>query len=150
MANHYYIISEVQFYKDKDNEEMWNFILGTGINLNEKCTSKMPTLREIVTALIDFGFVTKEKKYHNERIELSAIKGDKEGVWFIFTDFKDYDTQINMFEVGRGSDTDLMIDFMKFLANSHGNFLYYCDSGAMSLITKDKDNIKITDEMYSN
>ena len=54
-----------------------------------------------------------------------------------------------MFEVGRGSNPDLLIAFVKTLSQTHGRFLYYCDSGSMTLITKDKNIEQIKNEIYS-
>ncbi len=54
-----------------------------------------------------------------------------------------------MFEIGRGSDAELAIDFVKSLAKTHGNFLYYFDGGAMSLITATKSKQIIMKEIYS-
>lgn len=149
MANHYYIISEVQFFKDKDDKRTWDFVSGTGIDLNAQCESKTPTLTEIKKALIDFGFETKEIFNQNDRIEISATQKDGKGLWLIFTDIKNDYQGTSMFEVGRGSDPDLTIAFMKSLSHTHGKFLYYCDSGGMVLVTKDKDEEQIRNEIYS-
>jgi hypothetical protein len=149
MANHYYIISEVQFFNDKGDKITREFISGTGIDLNNPCESKTPTLTEIKKALVDFGLETKEILSQNDRIEVSATQGNGEGLWLIFTDIKNANQETNMFEVGRGSDPDLIIAFIKALAQTHGRFLYYCDSGSMTLITKDKTKEQIASEIYS-
>ena len=67
----------------------------------------------------------------------------------IFTDIENQSQEVSMFEVGRGSDPDLIIDFIKLLGKTHGRFLYYCDSGSMTLISKDKDAEKIKKEIYN-
>jgi hypothetical protein len=149
MANHYYIISEVQFFQDKDDNKTWDFVAGTGINLNDPCYSKTPTLTVIKNTLADFGLETKEILNQNNRIELTATQKDGEGLWLIFTDIQNENEEVNMFEVGRGTNSDLIIDFIKLLGQTHGRFLYYCDSGTMTLITKDKDKEKIKKEIYS-
>jgi hypothetical protein len=149
MANHYYIISEVQFYNDKDDQRTWDFVSGTGIDLNNPCESMTPTLTEIKKALVDFGLEIKEILNQNDRIEISATQKDGEGLWLIFTDIKNENQEINMFEVGRESNSDLIIVFMKSLSHTHGKFLYYCDSGNMTLVTKDKDAQQIRSEIYS-
>lgn len=150
MPNHYYIISEVQFFNSKDDENTWKFVSGTGINLNQTCNSKMPTVVEIKKALVEFGFETKELLPQYNRIELSAIKESNIGLWLIFTDIEDEKTAINMFEVGRGSDPELIVDFVKYLGQTHGNFLYYFDGGKSSSITTQKDKTTILNEIYSN
>ena len=43
-----------------------------------------------------------------------------------------------MFEIGQGSNYEILIDFIIFLANSFGKFLIYSDSGIMTLITSEK------------
>jgi hypothetical protein len=149
MANHYYIISEVQFYRDKDDSKTWDFVSGTEIDLDGPCNSTTPTLTEIKNTLVDFGLETKEILNQNGRIEISASQKDSEGLWLIFTDVKDENQEANIFEVGRGSNPDLIIDFIKLLGQTHGRFLYYCDSGTMTLITKDKEKEKIKKEIYS-
>lgn len=149
MANHYYIISEVQFFQNKDDHKTWDFVSGTGIDLNAPCYSKTSTLTAIKNALVHFGLDTNEILHQNNRIEYTATRKDGEGLWLIFTDISTENEEVNMFEVGRGSNPDLIIDFIKLLAQAHGRFLYYCDSGSMTLITKDKDKEKIKKEIYS-
>jgi hypothetical protein len=55
MPNHYFIISEVQFFNDKEDKKTWKFVSGTGINLNLPYISRMPTLIEIKKELVDLG-----------------------------------------------------------------------------------------------
>ncbi len=148
MANDYYIISEVQFFNDKDDKKTWEFVSGTGIDLNDSCKSKAPTLTDIKKALADFGLETEEILNLNSRIEVSANQKDGEGLWLIFTDVKNENEETNMFEVVRGSNPDLIIAFMKSFGHTHGRFLYYCDSGTMTLITKDKDIEQIKRKIY--
>lgn len=150
MSNHYYIISEVQFFNNKEDKNTWNFVSGTGIDLNQDCHSRTPTLIEVKRALIELGFETKEHYRNGNFLELTAVKESGIGVWLLFTNLANETTPINMFEVGRGSDPELVIDFIKFLTKTHGNFLYYFDGGNMSLITESKDKQTIISEMYSN
>jgi hypothetical protein len=149
MANHYYIISEVQFYKDKNNKSTLDFVSGTGIDLNVECKSKTPSLSEIKNILLESGLETKVILKENDRIEIMATQNDRVGLWLIFTEIKDEVQETNMFEVGRGSDPDLTIAFLKSLTRTHGNFLYYCDSGSMSLVTTAKDVEQIRNEIYN-
>ena len=139
MPNHYYIISEVQFFNDKEDVNTRNFVSCTGIDLNEPCSSRMPTLSEIKRALVELGLETKERHYNDNCVEVVAIKESDIGFWLIFTNIENESIPINMFEAGRGSDPELTIDFVKFLTMTHGNFLYYFDGGKMSLITASKD-----------
>lgn len=150
MPNHYFIISEVQFFNNKEDEKTWKFISGTEIDLNQPCNSKMPTLIEIKKALVDFGLETRELINQFNRVELSAIKEINVGLWLIFINIEDERKEVNMFEVGRGSDPELIVDFVKYLVKTHGNFLYYFDGGKMSLITANKDKEIILSEIYSN
>ena len=149
MANHYYIISEVLFFNNKYDKKIWEFVAGTEIDLENACESQMPTLTEIKKALIDYGLEINTILIQKERIEISAIQKNGDGLWLIFTDIKDENEKINMFEVGRGSPPNLIIDFVKFLGQKYGKFLYYCDGGTMSLITKDKDTAEICKQIYS-
>jgi len=148
MGNHYYIISEVLFFNNKYDQKIREFVAGTEIDLENSCESQTPTLTEIKKALIDFGFEVSTILAQKGRTEISAIQKNGDGLWLIFTDIKDENEKINMFEVGRGSHPDLIIDFVKFLGQTHGKFLYYCDGGTMSLITKDKDIGEICKQMY--
>lgn len=150
MPNHYFIISEVQFFRDKEDKNTWNFVSGTGIDLTQDCHSRMPTLAEINRALIELGLETNEHYYNGNCVELKAIKERNIGLWLLFTNLENEITPINMFEIGRGSDPELAIDFVKSLTRTHGNFLYYFDGGKMSLITKSKDKQTIMSEIYSN
>ena len=150
MANHYYIISEVQFFNDKHDQKTWEFVAGTGIDLESPCESRTPTLTEIKKNLIDFGLETNIISNHKERLEISAINEAGDELWLIFTNIKDENEKINMFEVERGSNPDLIIDFVKHLGRTYGKFLYYCDAGIMSLITKDKSKDEIRKQMFSN
>ena len=103
MANHYNIISEVQFYNEKDDQRTWDFVSGTGIDLSSPCESNTPTLTEIKKALVDLGLETREIFNQKDRIEISATQKDGGGLWFIFNDIINENKEINMFEVGRGS-----------------------------------------------
>ena len=138
MRNHYYIISEVQFFNDKQDQRTWEFVAKTGIDLGSSCESRMPTLIEIKESLIDFGLDTNTIYNQNGRIEISAINENGDVLWLIFTNIKDENKKVNIFEVERGSSPDLIIDFVKYLEQTYGKFLYYCDAGIMSLITKKK------------
>lgn len=82
------------------------------------------------------------------RVELKATKGANIGLWLIFSNFSSETAPINMFEIGMGSDPELVIDFVKTLAKTHGRFLYYFDGGKISLITKDKDKQIIMNEIF--
>ena len=149
MANRYYIISEVLFFNNKEDKKTWDFLSETEINLTIPCESKTPTLPEIKKILVDLGLETKEIYNQSDRIEVSATQRDKKGIWLIFTDIKEEKQETNMFEIGRGSNPDLTIAFIKLLGRTHGKFLYYCDNGRMTLITKDKDTEQIKNEIYS-
>ena len=148
MANHYYIISEVQFFNDKHDQRTWEFVSETGIDLGSPCESRTPTLIEIKKKLIDFGLKMNTIYNHNGRIEISAINEKGDALWLIFTNMKDENEKINIFEVGRGSNPDLTIDFVKYLGQTYGKFLYYCDAGIMSLITKEKNKDEIWKQMF--
>ena len=150
MANHYYIISEVLFFNDKHNQSTWEFVAGTGIDLGDSCESRTPTLAEIKKNLIDFGLDTNTVYNQNGRIEISAINEKGYELQLVFTDVKDENEKINIFKVERGSNPDLIIDFVKYLGQTYGKFLYYCDAGIMSLITKDKNKDEITKQMFSS
>ena len=148
MANHYYIISEVQFFRDKDDGNTRYFVSGTGINLNDPCSSKMPTVEEITKALTEFGLETRKLLHNEDRLEISAIKNENAGLWLIFTDINTQNKEVNMFETGRGSDDVLNIEFVKYLGKTCGNFLFYSDAGSMSFITPNRANEVILNEMY--
>lgn len=149
MPNHYYIISEVQFFNDKADQNTWSFVAGTGIDLNEDCQSKMPTLEEIKIALTELGLDITQQNHDDNEVEVKATKGADFGLWLIFSNFSSETAPINMFEIGRGSEDELVIDFVKTLAKTHGKFLYYFDGGAVSLITKDKEKQVIMNEIFS-
>jgi len=145
MANHDYIISEAEFFKDKNDENNRNFLKGTGIDLSKECSSTIPTIKEIKQSLINFNFEVSIILILTDRLELSASK-DKNSIWLIFTDDVDDNLRVSMFEIGRGSDYDLTLDFVKYLGKTHGRFLLYSDSGIMSLIEPDKSNELIKNE----
>nr|WP_199000596.1 hypothetical protein [Flavobacterium sp. ASV13] len=147
MANHYYIISEASFFNSINDNAIHDFILETGIDLKQSCNSKMPTVSEIKNVLIKYKLDTTEIFNQNGRIELIASKNNTESIGLVFTQTEDENEPVNMFEILRGSHTETVIDFVKFLAISCGNFLYYCDSGIMSLITKDKNSEIIRSEL---
>lgn len=147
MANHYYIISEASFFNNINDNLIQDFISGTGIDIKQSCYSKMPTVSEIKKALIEYRFQTNEILNQNGRIELIASKNNTESIGLIFTEIEDENEPVDMFRILRGSHTDTVIDFVKFLAISYGNFLFYGDSGIMSLITKDKESEIIRSEL---
>ena len=147
MANHDYIISEVQFFKDKNDKNTRDFVVNTGIDLDSICKSKMPTISDIRIASTKFGLKVSDILISDDRIEISATKNADSKIWMIFTDVEDEQFDVNMFEIGRGSDLNLTIDLIKYLGQTHGNFLFYNDSGIMSLITPQKENDFIIKEM---
>ena len=147
MANHYYIISEVSFFENNEDSNTSEFVSGTGIDLNQPCSSQKPTLGDIKKALTDFNInVEIRQNKQDNSFEILALE---EKMWFIFDSINKENEEVGMFRVGRGSDPNLIIDFIKFLGKTHGHFLYYCDSGTMSLITISKSKEKIYNEMFS-
>jgi hypothetical protein len=150
MPNHYYVISEVQFFNDKEDKNTQDFVSGTGIDLSRECHSRMPTLEEIKIALSGLSFNIEQQSYSDNLLEIKAINGTNVGLWLLFTNLENETTPINMFEIGRGSDPELAIDFIKTLTKTHGNFLYYFDGGKMSLVTDSKNKKTIMSELYSN
>lgn len=130
MANHYYFISEAQFHRDKEEKNTRNFVEGTGIDLDSDCTSTMPCIKEIEAGLVNFGLETELLVVEDDRIEITT-NGD---LWFIFTGQTSPEEETNMFEIGRGSDHAFAKEFIRHLGRTHGKFLFYCDSGEMSLI----------------
>lgn len=147
MANHYYIISEVLFFENNEDSNASEFVSGTGIDLNQPCCSQKPTLEDIKKAFIDFNIKVEIRQ--NEQDNSFEILALEEKLWFIFDIINGENEKIGMFRVGRGSDPNLIIDFIKFLGKTHGNFLYYCDAGIMSLITISKCKEEIYKEMFN-
>ena len=149
MGNHYYIISEDKFHQDKTKDPaVWKFVEGTGIDLNSESISKIPSVADIRKAITDFGLNIKSESREATRLELNISDNKSGDFWLIFTDMTDEnENSAFMFEIGRGSNYESVITFIKFLNRSFGNFLFYCDSGSMSLITPDKDFDMILNEM---
>lgn len=147
MANYNYIISEVQFFEDKDKETTHNFVNGTGIDLNSACTSKRPTIAEIKNASVELGLEVSEISTEDNRIEIAAKKNSSSRIWMIFAGIEYDDVKVNLFQIGKGSDIDLTIDLIQYLGKIHGNFLFYNDSGIMSLITPEKKKEIILNEI---
>ncbi|HLP12886.1 MAG TPA: hypothetical protein VK177_13205 [Flavobacteriales bacterium] len=147
MANHTYLISEVQFFIDKDDPKNSEFIKGTGIDLSKPCTSTMPTITDIRKTIAEFGLPLKEIRVLENRFELTAGTDEENALCLIFTNYTDEDTPVPMFQVERGSSPDLVIDVAKFLSLSYGKFLLYCDAGVMSLVNPEKDKKSIFEEM---
>lgn len=134
MANHNYIISEVKFFQEKDNHETKEFLSGTEIDLDKQCTSIIPTIIQIEENIIEFGL-----KFTRNKNKIEATKhSDEIAFHLIFEEDIAEETRTFMFEIGRGSNIEILIDFIKYLGNSFGNFLLYCDSGRMTLITNEK------------
>ena len=75
MANHYYIISEVQFFRDKEDSKTWDFVSGTEIDLDAPCNSKIPSLTEVKNALVAFGLETKEILINITGSKFPQLKG---------------------------------------------------------------------------
>jgi len=88
MANHDYIISEVQFFNEKENGSTWDFVSGSGIDLAQSCVSKIPTLAEIKTTLTAIGLKV-EELYEGNTLELWAKKdNDDEVIHLIFAEYQ--------------------------------------------------------------
>ena len=134
MANHDYIISEVKFFQEEDRDATKEFLSGTGIDLDEQCVSKIPTFLQIDQHIKKFGLIPTRNGS-----EVEVINSNKDVLFsLIFDDETTEETQVFMFEIGRGSNYEILIDFIKFLATSFGKFLIYSDSGIMTLITSEK------------
>lgn len=119
---------------------------GTGIDLSGACASRIPTIKEIWEALEQFGLSVVKERTGKERIELVA-RSEEKMFRLIFTETESEDDESYMFRLDRGSDEDAALNFMRYMTATHGNFLYYSDSGAMSLITSGKTNNEIRKEM---
>jgi len=147
MANHEYIISEAEFFKDKNVEKNRDFLNGTDIDLDKECFSKIPTIKEIKRSLINFNLKVNIILTLPDRLELCA-NNDKNSLWLIFTDDVNDDSKVSIFKIGRESNFYLTLDFIKYLGKTHGRFLLYSDSGNMALIEPNKSNELIKSEMY--
>lgn len=146
MANYYYIISEAKFFEDK--AKAWDFVANTEIDLNGPCHSQIPSFGEVKIKLEEFNLLVEEGFAAEGRVELMARKNREEALWLIFNGIEDESSKAWMFRIGRGSDHDLTIDFIKYLGQTHGNFLFYSDTGMMSVITPEKDNDLIKSQLY--
>ena len=146
MANHQYIISEVRFFEDKNSTSTRQFLEGSGIDLDQPCCSKMPTLLEIEAACNAIGMKIQTRSDGHNHYEIIS-QDEKTSLHLVFDDVlsKEEDA-IGMFEIEKGSDYKSVIALMKQLGKTHGQFLLYCDSGAMALITQDKSYEQIIKE----
>ena len=142
MANHDYIISEVKFFQEKDKEKTKEFLSGIEIDLDKQCNSIIPTVSQIKENINEFGLKSKQIE---DIIEITNLN-DEALFYLIFDKDITEDNQVFIFEIGRGSNYEILIDFIKFLGNSFGKFLLYSDSGLMTLISNEKSTELILKE----
>ncbi|MBC5773187.1 hypothetical protein H8S95_03855 [Pontibacter sp. KCTC 32443] len=134
MGNHDYIISEVKFFQEQDRDATKEFLSGTGIDLDKRCASKIPTFLQIDENIKKFGLIPTRNGN-----EVEVANSNKDVLFsLIFDNDTTEETQVFMFKIGRGSNYEILIDFIKFLGTSFGKFLIYSDSGIMTLITSEK------------
>ncbi len=143
MANHDYIISEVKFFQE-EKENVKSFLSGTGINLDEPCSSIIPTLTQIEEKVLDYGM-----KFERENSNIIVKNSKGENMFHLILE-KDVgnDSKISIFEIRHGSDIELLIDFFKFISQSFGKFLLYSDTGQMALITHEVSVEQVLQEFY--
>ena len=142
MGNHDYIISEVKFFHEQDRNATREFLSGTGIDLDKQCTSIIPTFLQIEEHIKKFGLIPTRNGN-----EIEVGNSNKDVLFYlIFDNDTTEETQVFMFEIGRGSNYEILIEFIKFLEASFGKFLLYSDSGIMTLITNKKTTKQILKE----
>ena len=97
--------------------------------------------------LTEFGLNYEINKCGKSGYEILISDSMNRKLWLEYTS-KGKDGELVLIKIGGESDQDLAIDFFRFMKKYHGRFLYYCDSGLMSLITDEKDNDQIFKEMH--
>lgn len=148
MANHYYIIPEATFFKHKNDEKSQAFLEDTGINLKEKCQSRTPSLENLLTLAKEFPLEPKED-IEGKRMNIYLIFSKGSWIGLVFDQEQKTKQEWDMIRLVHGSDHHLVIDFFQFVGKTYGNFLFYCDSGLMSLITPEKEKEVILKELYN-
>lgn len=146
MSNHSYMISEYSFYKRREDKATLKFAKEAGIEMEKIEKYKLPTMNSIKSSLSKFGLKFTSNRVGKNRYELEVSNPINRKFWIEYTSL-DKDFEIEMIKIGGSSDQHLLIDFFRFLRKEHGNFLYYCDSGLMSLINSEKDNNQVLKEM---
>lgn len=146
MSNYSYMIAESSFFRRREEKGTKEFVKDTGLELDIDGGFSVPTFRSIENGLIEFGLSFEIKKLSKAAFEfvVSNLENEKFQI-----DFKcnSKDDELVLIEIVNGSNQDLVINFFRFMKKYHGQFLYYCDSGLMSLISDGKDNDQILEEM---
>lgn len=145
-----YIISELVFHRQKRDAKTKEFVKNSGIDLSVPFNSKTLTVRLLIRVLEKFEYKYEIIQNEKGRVELLINKTKDIGIWLILNDYKDDLSEIGMFQIGRGSNDKLLVNFFKTLSKSYGNFLFVCGTGNMSLIIENKDTDLILKEIYEN
>jgi len=151
MGNNIYTIPIRKLYDEKNDPNMESFISGLKIDLNKKNDYLYPTVLEIKKAIINVGLkITNEK---NENFQ----KGEG---WFCeIKETEKYDTIISVDNIK--SKDELITDIISFpygkwetilsvlfeLEKTIGPILFYCDSGEMTIVEKNKTIEQVVKEM---
>lgn len=146
MGNHYYIVSVSSLYSKPSESQV--FADDLGINLQAHYPFSIPKISDLLHALKKFGIEIKEDILRGKRREISGTHSSQSLIGIIFVNEINNEDTIDMFKLDRWSDPHLVIAFVKSLEPSFGQFIYYCDTGEMTLITAEKSNEMIYNELF--
>jgi hypothetical protein len=151
MSNSIYAIPIKKLYDEKNDSTMELFTSELDIDLNVNIPCKYPTVLEIKKAINNAGLeitVEQNKNFQEQDGWCCGIK-EPEG----------YDTPVSADNVKSHNEliTDILsfprgkwetvIKFLFELEKTIGPILFYCDSGQMTMIQKDKTPEKILQEL---
>lgn len=146
-----YAFPKKYFFEQPQDASIRDFLSTTNINIDEPCLDTYPSLGNIKKVInkLSYKFTVGEIVFSHggNQYWLSQTVGNPD----LYCEIKipnvkdDYDL-VKEISFGRSSE-DLVINFLIDLSKENGDFLYYCDTGQMSLISKTKTKLEIETEL---
>ncbi|GHU77786.1 hypothetical protein FACS189462_0590 [Spirochaetia bacterium] len=125
---------------NKDDEKINCFLSQVGMKLGNGNDTKL-TLSKIknVLPLIQYELEAEEIGMYGEPIWQGKIRNKNNDTCYLWTEnYLDDNTEIESFEVIRGSEPYVVIELFKYLSNNYGRFLFCCDGGNSTIISMEK------------
>ncbi len=151
MANNIYAIPIKMLYDDRNDPHMDSFIADLKIHLTDYRHAQYPTVSDLKFAIENCGFEILNEQFENfygEKGWSCGINVSEEFNTPVSVDNVTKETQpiTKLISFPRGK-WELVITVLIELAKNTDDILFYCDSGQMSLITKDKTIEKVLEEL---
>lgn len=142
MANYYYIFTENYLHQHQNEEQMSYFLQDTGFSFDE-IIDPILTINSFKEVLSNTSIqITSEKWERKFDRNTWIVKLEQENCMFLDLEViysNENEPSIEYFHIDYISDLMILCDIFSTLSKQYGKLLFYCDSGEITLISKEKE-----------